>query len=293
MAGRPSGRFRRPPEDYEEVDLERALVPSMSMMPAGAPGLPGMPGVPTEHDERLLGIRRPVYIPVTEKKRRRVPSWRVITGILSIMLMCVASCGLATVFGPKYLSSVWGVAGVDITPAPPNYLNVPLTPVATPGAGAKYIVSVTTAKRLDSSYHPVDIASFFYEGQTIYVVAQVRNAPTGAHKVCVHWFVNGLDPQLGPNAQLCQATNGKPDLTAFFSISFLQTGYGTAQIYWDPPDSEKYTYKPASDPALAQTIYFGVLVPGAPTPKPPTPTPVPTATPKVTPSPRGATPTPT
>ena len=57
------GRNSRGAADYEEVDLERALVPQygdmLPMQPGmGAVALPGVPA--TDEEERALGIRRPV-----------------------------------------------------------------------------------------------------------------------------------------------------------------------------------------------------------------------------------------
>ena len=61
-------------------------------MGAGVPALPGMPQ--TDEEERAIGIRRPVYIPATgEKRKKKLGTWRVVSGVVSVMLICVASCG--------------------------------------------------------------------------------------------------------------------------------------------------------------------------------------------------------
>ncbi len=96
-----AGNRRRP--NYEDVDLERALVPSArDMMPmdpnaigmAGGAGLPAIPGLPqTDEEERAIGIRRPVYIPATgEKRKKKLGTWRVLSGVVSVMLFCIVSC---------------------------------------------------------------------------------------------------------------------------------------------------------------------------------------------------------
>jgi hypothetical protein len=291
--GRPAGRYRGPADDYAGVDLDRAIVPSVGLAPAevGVPGMPGMPGIPSEEDERLLGIRRPVYIPATgNKRRRRIGSWRVISGVLSVVLMCVAACGAATVLGRHYVSSLYGkvvptspVANIDYTP-------VPATPVATPGSagvqgggtGEKYVVSVTTSKRWDPTGSAVDVTSHFLVNDVVYVVAQIRNAPQGQHTACVRWYLNGVYLVLPQSSEVCTAVTN-PNVAVEFSLPFPQPGVGMARIYWDRPAKDTDTSN--KDPYLAQTILFGIYEPATPTAVPgktPSPSPgkTPTATPK-------------
>src|SRR5215469_7326091 len=110
---------RRAGYDYDEGDLDRALVPApsdMLAMDAGAlsmgAGLPALPGIPqTDEEERAIGIRRPVYIPATGlKRKKRLASWRVVSGIVSVMLFCVASCGVLALVGHNQLESIFGHA---------------------------------------------------------------------------------------------------------------------------------------------------------------------------------------
>lgn len=263
--GRSGGRYRQP--DYEGVDLERALVPSMSLSPAefGA-GVPALPGAPSEEEERLLGIRRPVYIPATGQKRRgRLGGWRVISGVLSVMLTCIAACGVGGYFGRNLLTGLYRAPGGYNTPTSLSYADVPVTPVATAGPNSKYITSVTTSKRIDSNGHPIDVTSHFLVGDTVYVVVQVRNAPKGEHTVCAQWFLNGED--IRPSGQICKPIN-IADVNVTLLLPYPQPGEGMARIFWDAPAGD--TDPPLNDPALAQTIYFGIYEPATPTSVPPT-----------------------
>lgn len=289
--GRQTGRYRRPPNDYGDVDMERALVPSMNLSPAemGAgmpamPGVPGVPGMPAEEVERLLGIRRPVYIPATGNKRKfRVGSWRVISGVLSIIFVCVASCAGASILGKNYFANLTKVQSLPGQAAPPiDYSSVPGTPVATmattsKGAtGPKYISSVTTSRRKDASYNPVDITSHFLTGDQVNVIVNVRNAPSGQHSVCINWYKDGQYLQLPSSSQTCVNTSD-PNQNVAFSLPYPQPGVGMARIYWDRPANDTNTGP--NDPALAATIVFGVYEPATPTTVP-----KPTATPNKTPS---------
>jgi hypothetical protein len=112
--------------DYDEVDLERALVPAQGGALAMDPGMGGvaLPGLPeTDEAERALGIRRPVYIPAVEgKRKRKLGTWRVVSGVLSVMLVCVASCALAGLLGRNQLT-----AFLQNAEAPRHLLSLPPT----------------------------------------------------------------------------------------------------------------------------------------------------------------------
>ncbi|HEY7983114.1 MAG TPA: hypothetical protein VID73_03035, partial [Ktedonobacterales bacterium] len=149
--GDQGGWKQQPGDDYQEVELGRAMVPSRAVMPPDFNvGAVGMPALPSEDDERLLGIRRPVYIPATENKRRlRVGSWRVISGIIGIFLVCIASCGAASLFGKRYLDSASNTLGAYGKARVTDYSIVPATPAATPsGPSAHFITDLTTASRI-------------------------------------------------------------------------------------------------------------------------------------------------
>lgn len=289
-----SGRYRSSVDDYQEVDLERALVPGGGMLPAemggalpGMPGGPLVPGMPSEEDERMLGIRRPVYIPAVKEKKYKLGRWRIISGVLSVVLMCVAAASVAGFFGQKYLAKLNTQVGIYNTPSSINYSGVPATPVATAGPAAKYLTNVVTAKGITSdssqNQHPNNITSKFLVNDQVFLFADLaRNVPKGAHTVCVQWFINGQDIQ--PSGSVCVSFNCDGTIcrntadnnTAggpVFIITYEQPGVGMARLFWDRPAND--TSPGPNDPTLAATISFGIYMPA-------TPTPVPTNTPKAT-----------
>jgi len=241
--------------------------------------LPAIPGLPqTEEEERALGIRRPVYIPAAaEHHKRRISSFRVISGVLSLMLICIASCtglailgktGFENVFPNKRYSSTAQGNAASIT----NYTQVPATPAATPGVAAKYVTSATTARNVDNNFAPVDITSKFTVNNLVYVVLSVRNVPKSTqHTLSVRWFLNTLDVQLPPNALIKKDI--VQDSNAYFALQYPQPGLGMVKVYWDRPASD--SGDGSTNPYLAQTLYFAV--------QPPVPTVTPT--PKVTTTP--------
>jgi hypothetical protein len=278
------GGWGPPEDDYEEVELGRALVPSRAVMPPDfTPGAVGMPALPSEEDERLLGIRRPVYIPATDNKRRlRVGSWRVVSGILGIIVVCIASCGAASIFGKRYLDSAATKVGNYAKTSVANYSLVPATPAATPsGPSAQYITDLTTASRIytDPATHQDiarDVTTHFLVNDTVYVVGQVRSAPQGQHEVCGGWYLNNVFlPQLRRD-HTCTTIDGtaSPSYSLKFQLPYPQPGVGMLRIYWDRTASQWNDPDPqGKDPALAQTILFGVYLPATPTSPPAKPTP--------------------
>ena len=96
-------------------------------MGAGVPALPGMPQ--TDEEERAFGIRRPVYIPATGERKRKLGTWRVTSGVLSVMLVCIASCALAGLLGRStILGFLIGPVSSTATPVFVSTANVPVTP---------------------------------------------------------------------------------------------------------------------------------------------------------------------
>jgi hypothetical protein len=177
-----AGNRRRP--NYEEVDLEQALVPAQhDMLPMdpnalgmGA-GLPALPGIPqTDEEERAIGIRRPVYIPATgEKRKKKLGTWRVLSGVVSVMLICVASCGAAALFGHSTLTSFFSNPRTHtISALPYSTAGVPITPVATPGAQHNYVTQIVTAQGVSTDFVAVNQPSPFKAGQQVDVICQVR-----------------------------------------------------------------------------------------------------------------------
>lgn len=285
-----SARRRRVEPEYDEVELERALVPAQGdMLPMDAAGLaPGLPGVPaTEEEERAFGIRRPVYIPaVGGKRKRKLGTWRVISGVLSVMLVCVASCGLAGLLGKNQIAA-WthGLVGTRITPVTFSTANVPVTPVATYGpAASKHIANVVTASALDVRGVPINPTSHFLIRSTVYLGCLVQGISKGEQAtVSVHWFLQGV--YLPVDAANSSVTVTK-DSRVRFLLNIPTPGLGMAKIYYNRPATD--VGDSPTDPSLAATIYFAVEEPtptanpnSTPTkPASPSPAASPSATPK-------------
>jgi len=278
-----SGSRRNPADygSYQDVELSRALVPTHDDLLPMAQDLNGLPGFPaTEEEERALGIRRPVYIPATGKKReKKLSSWRVISGVLSVLLVCSASLVLAGIAGQKQLAILFkGPVAAHVTAVPFSTAGVPVTPVATPGPAGKYVKNIVTAQGVDNGLFPIHPTSYFTPNSTVYVVFSVRGTQANSvHTLSVVWYLNGQALPLGQSGNTSKTIH--QDSQVFFSLNYPAAGIGKAVIFFDKPANDPGTSP--GDQFYAGSITFAV------TPAQATPTtsktPVkatPTATPK-------------
>ena len=235
----------------------------------GSAGLPALPGFPqTDEEERMLGIRRPAFIPATsEKRKKRLSSWRVISGVLSVMLACIASCAAAGILGRDRIEALWGKPVKIVTTQPAVDLSgIPVTPVATPGAAAKTakLSQVVTALHRQGNCSPVEPSSYFHVGDAVWVFVILKQ-PAKGHTISVQWFVNGTDVN-PPSADKTTLILGDNSASACFSLQYPTPGKGSVKVYWDRPanDADNNPY----DPSLMATINFAVLPVGYGTPTP-------------------------
>ncbi|MEO7003309.1 MAG: hypothetical protein ABI068_15960, partial [Ktedonobacterales bacterium] len=227
-----------------------------------------------DEEERALGIRRPAYIPATsEKRKRKLSSWRVVSGVLSVMLVCVASCGAAGFLGQRQIAKlIQGPIKTVNTPATIDFSQVPATPIGTPGPAANVVKSAVTALGVDNKYNPVNVTSHFSVDATVYVVVRLVGVPAKTtNTLSIGWYIKGPAgfQNIDPTGTLDQTIPPQTVSTfnAYFSLPFHQPGVGMAKIYWDKQQGDAGSA--ATDPALAQTILFAVQPASAAT----TPTP--------------------
>lgn len=256
-------------------------------MPPAAEGsmMSGLPGFPqTDEEERAIGLRRPAYIPATEPRRKRkLSSGRVMSGVLSILLVTIGVCGGLGFLGQQRLAKFFsGPLGFTVASPTIDLSQVPATPVSTPGPAAKIITSVKTAQGIDKEYNAQDITSYFKVNSTVYVVVNIVGASQNTtNSISCTWYLDGINYNLksGTKATLPQTKSN--NFHAYCALPYYQTGVGMVRIYWNRPDSD--TNDTANDPYLGQTIKFGVFanLPGTATPssgtaKPGSPSPTPT-----------------
>ena len=267
------------------IDPSRALVPQQQyneVMPPSAEGglMVGLPGFPqTDEEERAIGMRRPAYIPATEPKRKRkLSSGRVVSGLLSILLVTVGVCGGLAFAGQKQLERITGPFKIVMASPTVDLRQIPATPASTPGPQAKIVQSVVTAHAIDAKYNAEDESTIFLVNSTVYVVANIVGASqTTANTFSCTWYLNGVNYQLNSGKQTSLPAGKASNFHAYCALPYYQTGIGMVRLYWNRPASD--SNDGPNDAYLAQTIKFAVVASMPTTPAPGTPKP------GVTPSP--------
>ncbi len=285
QGGRAGGRYGS--GEYGGVDPSRALVPQYDeVMPPSAEGglMAGLPGFPqTDEEERAIGLRRPAYIPATEPRRKRkLSSGRVLSGVLSILLVTVGVCGGLGFLGQQQIRKVLsGPLGKIVVSPTVNMSEVPVTPVSTAGPSGKIVTSAVTAQGIDKDFNAVDVTSYFTVNSTVYVVVNIVGASqTGSNTLTCRWFLDDIDYNLKSGTSVAVQPSKTNNFHGYCGLPYYQTGNGMVKIYWDKPNSD--SGDAPNDKYLAQTIRFGIFakLPGTPTPagtaKPGSPTPSPT-----------------
>jgi hypothetical protein len=264
---------------------ERALVPT----PAATGDLMlhddrMLPALPTEEEERALGIRRPAFIPATEERKGRRPSrWRVISGIASVLLLCV---GISVASGVLLqhnvippLSRLLGITKpssmkVNAPQIPSIYLTP--RPILTPGPKtpiSNVVTTPTVTQPPNKPYYPGQITALFVTGDNVDVLCNIDQTAKDGDVISIHWIFNQVDLSLPSADTQYKITNNKSGYEALFELKDVQAvGFGQALLYYNN--------------TLAWTVDFAVVTsPVTPTPVPPTATPsaVPTRTPTAKP----------
>lgn len=234
-----------------------------------------LPALPTEEEERALGIRRPAFIPATDERKGTKPGrWRVISGVLSIMLVCVGACGLSGVLVQRNvfpgISKLLGLSTLKNVSTP--LLTVPtiyagMAPLVTPVPGAKtpiqniksykYITAAKVAGSPDTPHDPTDI---FDVNQLIYIVGDANDQVKAKDVFSANWFYNG---QQQASSSVTVMHDNTP-LQLEFKYGYPTIGNGRVDIYYNK--------------TLAYQVLFYITVPSqTPTPTPAshtTPTPI-------------------
>lgn len=266
----------------ERLDAHvRALPATMAADERAAPALAWRAPPPATHQANMdeaTTTRKGTYAMV-QSPTRKLSVWAAsIAAVLVVGLLGAVFTSLARSHSPGATGPGSGGVGTP-TPTP--------GPMPTPRPGAMYVVSAVTARGVDNKFTPVAPTGYFKPGNTVYVVLQIRNVPTGTqHTVSITWFLNGAALQVPPNALVQKRIT--QDSNVYFGLTYPQVGAGSAKIYWDLPTDPKDDLYP--DAWLAQTVSFTIQTQDEPPPTPTAPGPVYTPGPTPTPPP---TPTPT
>lgn len=272
-------------DEYDEYGDDRSL-----MLPPDAGAImPSMddrnlPALPNEDEERALGIRRPAFIPATDERKGQKPGrWRVISGVASVMFLCVAMCGLSGFLVQKNVlpgfSKIIGfrqqhAETLPVVAIPTQY--IANNSVKTPGPTQTPIIQIGSYKAIiqtAKTVTPQQQASIFFVNDFVYVVLTTNTDVKAGDTISAKWFINNIDitsDVIKTKKDCCLesiTTNGIA-IQALFAIKPTDIGPGKIEVSYNDK--------------IAYTLLFYTTVPSV-TPTPgasPTPVASPTVKPK-------------
>lgn len=232
--------------------------PSKSLVPVPYQGQMGlqmqqanmaMPIIQAPSIERMLPAlpEDSVYMPpMYTKPRPIIPRYRIISGLLSILIVSLLVCGGATYYAKA--SGNLKLLGRSITGAPPARIQPTATlPLPDPpnktdtGPAYSKIPAATTTLRIDKNDTPLQPTRIFQVNQQFYLTFTMPNASGGA--VTAKWYMNGdfyQETPLSPNG----AKQGTGMVNAWILMKYETPAEGTVELYWNNQ--------------LAQRLYFVV-----------------------------------
>jgi hypothetical protein len=189
-----------------------------------------------------------VYVPpMYTKPRPIIPRYRIISGILSILIVSLLACG-----GVSYYAKASGnlkLLGRAITGAPPARVQPTSTPPlpdppdkTDTGPAYNKIPAATTTLRIDKNDTPLQPTRVFQVNQQFYLTFTIPNTSGGT--VTARWYMNGNfyreTSLLGTNT----IKQGTGMVNAWISMKYATPAEGSVELDWNNQ--------------LAQRLYFVV-----------------------------------
>jgi hypothetical protein len=188
-----------------------------------------------------------VYVPpMYTKPRPIIPRYRIISGLLSILIVSLFVCGGATYYAKA--SGNLTLMGRLLTGAPPTRIQPTATPAlpdppsqVDTGPAYSKIPAATTTLRIDKNFTPLQPTRVFQVNQQFYLTFTIPNP--GGGTVTAKWYMNGQfyrETTVG-------STTAKPGtgmVNAWMSMEYETPAEGSVELDWNNQ--------------LAQRLYFVV-----------------------------------
>jgi hypothetical protein len=230
-------------EQQGSEDAAQSMLPvpyqgqnGLQLAQAQAANLPVLVQPPTTLAELAPSLpESSVYVPPTfTKPRPLIPRYRIVSGMLSLLIVALAVCGGLAYFAKT--NSTINTLARTFTGAPPSQpvsstgANLP-NPKVDPDHGPAFnmIPVAATASRIDLQTNtPLQPTQSFTTNQTIYLTFTVPNPQNGT--ITTKWYMNNEFYQAGPpisTQQSDQARNGRVQET------YAVPSEGFVEIYWN------------------------------------------------------------
>jgi hypothetical protein len=205
-----------------------------------------IPALPNEQAET-------VYVPpMYTKPRPIIPRYRIISGMLSVLIVSVFLCGGGIYYAQSH-GTLTALARMVGTVRPPDVITSSAQTIPDPpqqsvvlGPASAIISSATTTLSIDPQYNiPREQDKILQVGVPFYVTFIVKPLKPG--NVLIKWYMN---KHFYTNT-LGKTINPKQNLTNNGSIkmTYVIPATGIAELYW---------VGQGQAPQLAQTLYFSV-----------------------------------
>ncbi len=215
------------PVPYQQPQSQQPFVP-MSIMDSNTALIANIgPLVPTQPQDETAIYVPPMYT----KPRAIIPRYRVISGLLSVLIVTILLC-VGTGYYVKASGSLNAVGRFAGLSSPSNLQPTPTAPLSDPpknqqtGPASNVINSATTTAKLNEHNVATQQDTVFRPGQTIYLAYSVQN-PKAPGKVIVKWFTNGLFYQATDPRTISTTVNG------YATQQYAQPAEGMVEIYWN------------------------------------------------------------
>ncbi|WP_126626384.1 hypothetical protein [Dictyobacter alpinus] len=188
--------------------------------------------------------------PMFTKPRPIVPKYRVISGLLSVIIVTLLLCTGASYYAKA--SGTWDrmvslyTGTSPVKSVPPDDVKIPDPPARTDkdsGPAQMIIPSASLAANIDKNYQPIQAQTIFQPGQKFYLTLSVQPPKGQEGKVTAKWFTNGKSymPITLPGPIKYNATNIQ---NSSIQMQFPNKLSGYVEIYWNNQ--------------FAQRLYFAI-----------------------------------
>jgi hypothetical protein len=233
-------------------DFSKALVPVSNQVPISSqPRDVSFPIIQGSRLEQLVPAlpEDSVYVPpMYTKPRPLIPRYRIISGLLSVIIVALLACG-----GASYYAKASGTLG-KITQAFTGHATQITTqstttqPLPDPkmkpdyGPALAQIPSATLAAKVDNNLTPIQPAQTFALKQPIYLT---YNIPPGEYGlVTAKWYMNGNFFRSTPQNIQKDPKNPAQTTNGVMTMGYDTQAEGFVELYWNSK--------------LAQRLYFVV-----------------------------------
>ncbi len=220
-------------EENQQTSMQ--MIPFQSMVPA----------LPDEQAET-------VYVPpMYTKPRPIIPRYRIISGMLSVLIVSLFVCGGGVYYAQSngLLTNVERMVGAvrPANVAASSARNIPDPPQqsAVPGPASNVITAATTTLHIIGNT-PREQDTVIPVGTPFYVTFSAKPPKQG--NIMVKWYMNGQYYKSTPSQKTIDPKQD-PTVNGFVTMTYIIPATGVAELYW---------VAQGQTPQLAQKLYFSV-----------------------------------